>query len=137
MRDLYLSKRPGSSEKKCTILSKLPLPHTLIYNLFTRLLVSATAAEDYAKYVVSQTIRASPPLWIWRGSYAFTTWIAVGALLLAIPSFVLTELVDIELYADWIRGTSEGNGLFINQCHLLKLAKQVMMMMMMMMYSSL
>jgi len=105
-------------------ITKIPLLHTLIYNSFMGLLVSVTAAEDYAKYVVSQTIRASPPLWIWRGSYAFTTWIAVGALLLAIASFDLTELVDIDLYADWIHGTPEGNGLVINQCHLLKLAKQ-------------
>jgi len=54
MRDLYLSKRPGSSES----------------------ILSVMAAEDYAKYVVSRTIQARPPLWIWRGSYAFTTWIA-------------------------------------------------------------
>jgi len=35
----------------------------------------AVAAEDYARRVVSQTIRARPRPWLWQGSFAFTVWL--------------------------------------------------------------
>jgi len=34
-----------------------------------------TPTDDYARYVVSQTMQARPRLWLWRGSYAFIAWV--------------------------------------------------------------
>jgi hypothetical protein len=55
MRDLYLSRRQSAGQ--------FPM----------------TTAEDYARYVVPQTMRARPRLWLWRGSFAFIAWILVRA----------------------------------------------------------
>jgi len=52
MRDLYLSRRRGSSQQ------------------------GADTAEDYARYVVSQTVQAKPRPWLWRGNYAFVIWLS-------------------------------------------------------------
>jgi len=54
MRDLYHSRRPGSSKLRREFIA---------------------TAEDYARYVVSQTMRARPRPWLWRGSYAFIAWV--------------------------------------------------------------
>jgi len=52
MGDLYLAKRQGLSQK------------------------DAVKAEDYARYVVSQTVKTTPRPWLWRGSYTFIVWLS-------------------------------------------------------------
>lgn len=41
------------------------------------MLVSFAAPEDYARYVVSKTMRRKPRPWLWAGSYSYFAWILV------------------------------------------------------------